>query len=161
MSHLFEAKPKLMPKDLADDLENEEDPVYPIVSTPLAQAQPLLPTGKPKGPLTKAGQEAKAWSRKFVDDPRWDKMIWFWIENPEMMPPGVFATIMFYRYGKPPQTIKVKGEIMARPYLGEGPEVLARRARQLADRLSTLAKLNDAPANAKLVGPGSSGKTTK
>lgn len=108
---------------------------------------PALPVSKPKGPLPRSGQEAKAWARRFVDDPRWDKMINFWIDNPEMMPPGVFTTIMTYRYGKPPQTVKVKGEIMARPYLGESAEGLALRAQQLADRLR---ELGDPAARAKL-----------
>jgi|PlaIllAssembly_1097288.scaffolds.fasta_scaffold359793_2 hypothetical protein len=101
---------------------------------------PALPARKPKGALPRPGQEAKAWSRKFTDDPRWEKMIWFWIENPEMMPPGVFNTLMFYRFGKPPQTLKVKGEIMARPYLGDTPDALALRAAQLAKRLRTLSR---------------------
>ena len=112
---------------------------------------PLLPKGKPKGAGNAVTVQAKRWAAKFIDDPRWEKMIWFWVENPEMMPAGVFTTIMFYKFGKPAQTLKVKGEIMARPYLGETPEELSRRARQLADRL---AKLNDPAANAKLINGG-------
>jgi hypothetical protein len=110
---------------------------------------PLLPKGRPKGSGNKATVIAKRWAAKFVDDPRWEKMIWFWVENPEMMPAGVFTTIMYYKYGKPPQTVKVKGEIMARPYLGENPNELATRATQLAKRLS---ELNDPIAQAKLIG---------
>ena len=125
--------------------DNLEEILYPVVTSAkvhtdaMASVRAKLPSQRPKGALPKVGQEAKAWSRKYVDDPRWDKMIWFWIENPEMMPPGVFSTIMFYRYGKPPQTLKVKGEIMARPYLGESPQVLALRAQQLYERLGQLA----------------------
>ena len=125
--------------------DNLEEILYPVVTQAkvhtdaMASVRAKLPSQRPKGALPKVGQEAKAWSRKYVDDPRWDKMIWFWIENPEMMPPGVFSTIMFYRYGKPPQTLKVKGEIMARPYLGESPQVLALRAQQLYERLGQLA----------------------
>jgi hypothetical protein len=137
--------------DIQDDT-TLDDIMYPDMIPSLIPNKPVLASsGRPKGSLNKVGQEAKAWSRQFVDDPRWAKMIWFWIDNPEMMPPGVFSTIMFYRYGKPPQTLKVKGEIMARPYLGESAEVLAVRAKQLADRLG---KLADPAQRAKLVGPG-------
>lgn len=130
------------------DLEDDDEVIESVL--PVKKEWPkdlaLLPKGKPKGSLNKVGIEAKRWAAKFVDDPRWEKMIWFWVENPEMMPAGVFTTIMFYKFGKPPQTVKVKGEIMARPYLGETPAELAARAQQLATRL---ARLNDPVANAK------------
>jgi hypothetical protein len=122
----------------------------PNLSRGKAPRDPALPALKPKGPLPRSGQEAKAWARRWTDTPGWDKMIQFWIDNPEMMPPGVFTTIMTYRFGKPPQTVKVKGEIMARPYLGESAEGLALRAQQLADRLK---ELGDPAARAKLT-PG-------
>lgn len=110
---------------------------------------PALPSaGRRKGTLNRQTLEGRAFAKTFTDDPRWEKMIWFWVENPEMMPAGVFSTIMFFRYGKPPQTVKVKGELMARPYLGESREELALRARQLANRLEAL---NDVVNQAQLV----------
>jgi len=65
-------------------------------------------------------------------------MISFWIDNPEMMPAGVFTTLMYYRFGKPAQQLVVKGEITARPYQGEPRSVLAARARELAARLDVV-----------------------
>jgi hypothetical protein len=114
---------------------------------PAKLPQPGDASGKPKG-LPKQGQEAKSWARKFTDSPGWNKMVQFWVDNPEMMPPGVFSTIMFYRYGKPPQTVRVKGEIMARPYLGDDFNALELRARQLAERL---AQLQNPASKAKLI----------
>lgn len=107
-------------------------------------SEPNLANGRPKGVVPKQTAEAKAFSRKFTDDLRWEKMIWFWIDNPEMMPAGVFTTLMYYRFGKPPQTVQVKGEILARPYLGQDQAELAAAARAIADRM-------DAVSAAKLV----------
>lgn len=134
---------------MLDDDDDDVD-LASAAQAVLSKSGTKLPaTTKRKGALNRPGQEAKAWARKFTDDPRWEKMMWFWVENPEMMPPGVFNTLMFYRFGKPPQTLKVKGEIMARPYLGDGPEALALRAAQLAKRLQ---QLSDPASRAKLVG---------
>jgi hypothetical protein len=101
--------------------------------------EPNLAAGRPKGIVPKQTAEAKAFSRKFTDDDRWEKMIWFWVDNPEMMPAGVFTTLMYYRFGKPAQTIQVKGEILARPFLGQDQEQLAAEARKIADRLDVVA----------------------
>lgn len=106
--------------------------IAPVV---VGASEPTLANGRPKGIVPKQTAEAKAFSRKFTDDERWEKMIWFWIENPEMMPAGVFTTLMFYRFGKPAQTVNVKGEILARPYLGQDQAALAAHARAIAARL--------------------------
>ena len=135
---------------LAQPILHDELP--DVTPKPWPKDIPLLPKGKPKGAANKVTLHAKRWAAKFIEDPRWEKMIWFWVENPEMMPAGVFTTIMHYKFGRPPQTLKVKGEILARPYLGETPEELALRATQLAKRLE---QLNDPIAQAKLIGEGS------
>ena len=98
-----------------------------------------MAAGRPKGVVPKQTAEAKAFSRTFTDDARWEKMTWFWIDNPEMMPAGVFTTLMYYRFGKPAQTVQVKGEILARPYLGQDQASLAAHAREIADRLDVVA----------------------
>jgi hypothetical protein len=102
-------------------------------------AEPNLANGRPKGIVPKQTAEAKAFSRKFTDDPRWEKMIWFWIDNPEMMPAGVFTSLMYYRFGKPAQTVQVKGEILARPYLGQDRATLAAHAREIAAKMDEVA----------------------
>jgi hypothetical protein len=132
------------------DFDDDIKPVPRESNAPRDVHGALLPKGRAKGSLNRQTLEARSFAKKFTDSDKWEKMIWFWVENPEMMPAGVFSTIMFYRYGKPPQTVKVKGEIMARPYLGESREELALRARQLANRLEALND-NDAVSNAVLV----------
>ncbi len=110
--------------------------IAPVVE---GASEPALAHGRPKGVVPKQTAEAKAFSRKFTDDVRWEKMIWFWIDNPEMMPAGVFTALMYYRFGKPAQTVNVKGEILARPYLGEDQAALAAHARALAVRIDEVA----------------------
>ena len=102
--------------------------------------EPNLAAGRPKGVVPKQTAEAKAFARTFTDDARWAKMIDFWVDNPEMMPAGVFALLMYYRFGKPAQTVQVKGEILARPFLGQDQEQLAAHAREIADRLDVVAQ---------------------
>ena len=111
--------------------------IAPVV---VGAGEPNLAAGTPKGIVPKRTAEAKAFSRKFTDDARWEKMIWFWVDNPEMMPAGVFTTLMYYRFGKPAQTVNVKGEILARPYLGQDQGQLAAHARAIAARLDEVAE---------------------
>lgn len=113
--------------------------------------EPNLANGRARGGIPKRTAEAKAFARKFTDDDRWAKMINFWVDNPEMMPAGVFTTLMHYRFGKPAQTVEVRGEIMARPYMGQTTEELAMHARALAARL-------DVVVAAKLIESGAGGE---
>jgi hypothetical protein len=143
-----------------DDVDALPEPGLPV----WPKDKSLLPTSGKQGShrqpraLSRGGVEARRWAQQFTDDPRWERMIWFWIDNPEMMPAGVFSTLLSYRFGKPAQTVKVKGEILARPYLGNTTEEMAMRAKQLADRL---AALSDPSSQARLVGGDPSSDATK
>jgi len=122
--------------------------------------------GRPLGAKTKVTQEGRGFAKTFVDDERWEAMIWRWVEGvnsvtvehlvsmaltgeitPEEcakkvraaatpMPAGVFTSIMTYRFGKPPQTVKVKSGLGVKPYEDLTDAQLAARAADLATELA-------------------------
>jgi hypothetical protein len=126
----------------------------------------LTGKGRPAGKANKITQEGKGFAKTFVDDERWEAMIWRWVEGvssatvehlvadamrgditPEEcakklraaatpMPAGVFNCIMTYRFGKPPQTVKVKGALGVKPYDDMTDAQLAARAADLATELA-------------------------
>jgi hypothetical protein len=122
--------------------------------------------GRNPGARGKVTLEGRGFAKTFVDDERWEAMIWRWVEGvnsatvehlvsmalsgeitPEEcakkvraaatpMPAGVFNCIMTYRFGKPPQTVKVKGGLGVKPYEDLTDAQLAARAADLATELA-------------------------
>jgi hypothetical protein len=143
-----------------------------LSSTPFGNLEALEGhgLGRPKGIPNKITQEGRGFAKTFVDDPRWEEMIWTWVEGvssrrvedivmaalrgeitPEdcakqvraaatPMPAGVFNCIMMYRFGKPPQTVKLKGAFGAKPYDDMTETELAARAAALAVELTATEK---------------------
>jgi hypothetical protein len=115
---------------------------------------------------SKREADGRNFAKTFTDDPRWEELIWRWVDGTQKgalekiltqvatgditveegvkkvrasvleMPAGVFNTIMQYRFGKPPQTVKLKGDLGAKPYDGLSDSELAARAADLATELA-------------------------
>lgn len=122
--------------------------------------------GRNPGARGKVTLEGRGFAKTFVDDERWEAMIWRWVEGvnsvtvehlvsmaltgeitPEEcakkvraaatpMPAGVFNCIMTYRFGKPPQTVKVKGALGVKPYDGLTDAELAAKMASLSTELA-------------------------
>jgi len=135
--------------------------------------------GRTKGSKSKVTQEGRGFAKTFVDDERWEAMIWRWVEGvnsatveslvgralsgeitPEEcakkvraatnpMPAGVFNCIMMYRFGKPPQTVKVKGGLGVKPYEDLTEAQLAAKAAELAAELAAGVGSSDRDENAE------------
>jgi len=136
-----------------------------IPGNPNGNPATLVPGNNRLGRPNKVTQEGRGFAKTFVDSKRWEKMIWRWVEGvnsrrvedivnsairgeitPEdaakavraaatPMPAGVFNCIMMYRFGKPPQTVRVKGALGAKPYEGMTEEEIAVRAAALVAEL--------------------------
>jgi hypothetical protein len=153
-----------------------------IPGNPDGNLENLTGKGRRAGQVNKITQEGRGFAKTFVDDERWEAMIWRWVEGvnsaqveaiialamsgtitPEEaakkvraaaapMPAGVFNCIMTYRFGKPPQTVKVKGSLGAKPYEGLSDAELAARAADLATELALSHAADGLKAEAALAG---------